>query len=169
VDPYYLTYKAELVGYHPDVILSCRQINDGMGRYIAEQTVRQMIDAGSVIKGARVLVLGLTFKEDCADLRNSRVIDVIRELESYGIDVRVHDPVADKDEAKDEYGVELMTLENMGEVDAVVAAVAHRELVGASVSSIAAFSGGKAIPFIDVKSAYDRNMLQQAGFRVWRL
>jgi len=169
VDPYYLTYKAEMAGYHPDVILSGRQINDGMGRYIAEQTVRQMIDAGGVVKGARVLVFGLTFKEDCADLRNSRVIDVIRELESYGIDVLVHDPVADASEAKREYGIELVALEKIGNVDAIVAAVAHRELVDADVKDLATFASRPAIPFMDVKSTFDRDALQQAGFRVWRL
>ncbi len=169
VDPYYLTYKAEMAGYHPDVILSGRQINDGMGRYIAEQTVRQMIDAGGVVKGARVLVLGLTFKEDCADLRNSRVIDVIRELESYGIDVLVHDPVADASEAKHEYGIELVTLEKISNVDAIVAAVAHRELVDTNVEYFADFADRRAIPFMDVKSTFDRNALRQAGFRVWRL
>ncbi|MDX8391167.1 MAG: nucleotide sugar dehydrogenase [Mariprofundaceae bacterium] len=169
VDPYYLTYKAELTGYHPDVILSGREINDGMGRYIAEQTVRQMIDNGAVVKGAHVLVLGLTFKEDCADLRNSRVIDVIRELEEYGVEVSVHDPVADAGEAINEYGVELVGPEGLAKVEAIVAAVAHREFTQGDVSRFAELSKQQGIPFMDVKSAFDRDVLQQAGFKVWRL
>jgi UDP-N-acetyl-D-glucosamine/UDP-N-acetyl-D-galactosamine dehydrogenase len=110
VDPYYLTHKAEMVGYHPQVILAGRRINDSMGKYIAEITVKKMIATGSVIKGARVNVLGLTFKEDCADLRNSKVIDIIRELQSYGIEVSVTDAYADPDEALHEYGVTLLKL-----------------------------------------------------------
>lgn len=108
VDPYYLTYKAQLLGYQPEVILAGRRINDGMGKFIAEQTVKKMIEAGDIIKGAKVLMLGLTFKENCEDLRNSRVIDVIQELESYGVEVLVHDPVAKREEAKKEYGVDLL-------------------------------------------------------------
>jgi len=169
VDPYYLTYKAELLGYHPDVILAGRRINDGMGKFIAEQTVKQLIESGDVVKGARVLVLGLTFKEDCADLRNSRVIDVIRELEDYGITVVVSDPVAEAAEAKKIYGVDLLRLDNAGHVDAIVAAVAHRAFVAEDASRLAAIADGRSIPFVDVKSAFDRASLQAAGFRVWRL
>ena len=99
VDPYYLTHKAETLGYHPQVILAGRRINDGMGKFIAEQTIKQMIAAGSAIKGAKVIVLGLTFKEDCADLRNSKVVDIIGELKSYGVEVFVHDPQAEAAEA----------------------------------------------------------------------
>jgi UDP-N-acetyl-D-galactosamine dehydrogenase len=109
VDPYYLTHKAEMLGYHPQVILAGRRINDGMGKYIAEQTVKQMIGGGGYIKGARVTVLGLTFKEDCTDLRNSKVVDIINELQSYGVDVAVHDPQADADEALQEYGITLVS------------------------------------------------------------
>jgi len=169
VDPYYLTYKAELAGYQPDVILSGRQINDGMGRYIAEQTVRQMIASDAVVKGARVLMLGLTFKENCGDLRNSRVIDVIRELESYGIEVLVHDPVAEPEEALEEYGVSLVGLDAVAPVDAIVAAVAHQEIVSADISRLTALAKSSGIPFMDVKSAFDRSVLSAAGFRVWRL
>src|SRR5690606_34610141 len=107
-DPYYLTHKAEMLGHHPQVILSGRRINDGMGQYVAEQTVKQMIAAGCAINGADVIVLGLTFKENCPDLRNSKVIDVIRELQSYGCRVHVHDPVATPEEAMHEYGVKLV-------------------------------------------------------------
>src|SRR4030095_16379453 len=107
VDPYYLTHRAEMVGYHPEVILAGRRINDGMGKFVAEQTVKHLVRNGWQVKHAPVVVLGLTFKEDCADLRNSRVIDVIRELQSYGADVIVHDPVAPAAEALHQYGVEL--------------------------------------------------------------
>jgi UDP-N-acetyl-D-galactosamine dehydrogenase len=108
VDPYYLTYKAQMLGYHPDVILAGRRINDSMGKYVAEQTIKQMIQAGSSIKGARVNVLGITFKEDVPDLRNSKVWDLIVELRAYGAEVSVHDPVAEAGEAMQEYGVELV-------------------------------------------------------------
>ena len=169
VDPYYLAYKAELSGYHPDVILAGREINDGMGRFIADRTVRQMIDCEVPVKGARVLVLGLTFKENCADLRNSRVVDVIRELEAYGIEVLVHDPVADAEDAKREYGIELVALEGLAGVEAIVAAVAHREIVQLDAPRLAALGGGRRLPFMDVKSAFERVALQEAGFEVWRL
>ena len=128
VDPYYLTYKADMLGYHPQVILAGRRINDGMGKYVAEQTVKQMIQSGLHVKGAAVNVLGLTFKENCPDLRNSRVIDVIRELESYGVTVHVHDPVASPADAAHEYGVTLVPWERLPAAEAIVAAVAHREL-----------------------------------------
>lgn len=107
MDPYYLTYKAETVGYHPQVVLAGRRINDGMGKYIAEQAIKQMIGHGGCIKGSKVAVLGLTFKEDCPDLRNSRVVDIISELRSYGVEVYVHDPIADPRDAHEEYGLEL--------------------------------------------------------------
>src|SRR4029079_6279772 len=126
VDPYYLTHKADMLGYHPQVILAGRRINDGMGKYIAEQTVKLMIQSGVHIKGAHVNVLGLTFKEDCPDIRNSRVIDVVRELESFGITVHVHDPMADAAETLHEYGVTLTAWDDLPRADAIVAAVAHR-------------------------------------------
>ncbi|MBL4774433.1 MAG: nucleotide sugar dehydrogenase [Mariprofundus sp.] len=168
VDPYYLTYKAEILGYHPDVILAGRQINDGMGKFIAEKTVKLMIAADRKIKDARVAVLGLTFKENCEDLRNSRVIDVIRELESYGINVLVFDPIANKKEAKREYGVDLVDLECLTALDAVVAAVAHDELIDLDVTLFATDDVLRT-PFIDIKSSYDRDKLENAGFSVWRL
>ncbi|MDP1611562.1 MAG: nucleotide sugar dehydrogenase [Sulfuritalea sp.] len=127
VDPYYLTHKAEMLGYHPQVILAGRRINDGMGKFIAEKTVKLMIQQGVSIKGAKVIVLGLTFKEDCPDLRNSKAIDVIRELQDFGCDVTVHDPIADPAEAKHEYGVSLCPWTSIpaNDADAVVIAVAH--------------------------------------------
>ena len=170
VDPYYLTYKAEMMGYQPDVILSGREINDGMGRFIAGKTIKQMIAADRKIKGACVLLLGLTFKENCEDLRNSRVIDVIRELESYGVEVVVHDPVANAANAKEIYDIELSDLKAVTKVDAVVAAVAHDALLERSPSAWASLLDiEKGTPFMDVKSAFDRNELATAGFNVWRL
>jgi UDP-N-acetyl-D-galactosamine dehydrogenase len=168
VDPYYLTHKAEMLGYHPQVILAGRRINDGMGKFIAEQTVKNMIATGSYIKGARVNVLGLTFKENCADLRNSKVADVINELKSYGIEVFVHDPWADPEEALHEYGVRLLGWDDMPRADAVVAAVSHQQLVALSVEDIQRklIKGGC---FIDVKAVFDQKALEQAGIRVWRV
>lgn len=168
VDPYYLTHKADMLGYHPQVILAGRRINDGMGKFIAEQTVKNMIAAGSYVKGARVIVLGLTFKENCADLRNSKVADVINELKSYGVEVFVHDPWADPEEAMHEYGVRLFAWEDLPRADAFVAAVSHQQLVAMSVEDIQRklIKGGC---FIDVKAAFDRQALEQSGIRVWRV
>ncbi len=168
VDPYYLTHKADMLGYHPQVILAGRRINDGMGKFIAEQTVKNMIAAGSYVKGARVNVLGLTFKENCADLRNSKVVDVIHELQTYGVEVFVHDPWADPDEAFHEYGVRLVAWEELPRADAIVAAVSHKELVQLSVEELQRklIKGGC---FIDVKAAFDQTALEAAGVRVWRV
>jgi len=168
VDPYYLTYKAGLLGYQPDVILAGRKINDGMGKFIAETTVKQLIIADRKIKFARVLLLGLTFKENCEDLRNSRVIDIIYELASYGVDVLVHDPLANHEQAKNKYGVDLVRLDDLNHLDAIVAAVSHDALLALNLPSLADKCKSKA-PFIDIKSAYSRDELERAGFRVWRL
>jgi UDP-N-acetyl-D-galactosamine dehydrogenase len=168
VDPYYLTHKAETIGYHPQVILAGRRINDGMGKYVAEQTVKQLINGGSPVKGADVIVLGLTFKENCPDLRNSRVIDVIRELESYGAKVSVHDPVADPREAVHEYGVELVPWERLPRAQAIVAAVAHREFAARPLEDYLAKLAPEGL-FVDVKCQMDRAALQSRGVRVWRL
>ena len=168
VDPYYLTHKAEMLGYHPQVILAGRRINDSMGKFIAEQTIKQMIAGGSPIKGAKVNVLGLTFKENCGDLRNSKVIDIIRELQSYGVEVFVTDAQAEAEEALHEYGVRLLPFAELPRADAVVAAVAHREYAALSQAELAALlvPGGA---FIDVKAAFDAAALQAAGYRPWRL
>jgi len=168
VDPYYLTYKAQLLGYQPEIILAGRRINDGMGKFIAEQTVKQMIAADRSIKGAKVLLLGLTFKENCEDLRNSKVIDVIQELEAYGIEVLVHDPIAKKEEAKSEYGVDLVRLNELDKVEAIVAAVSHDSLLKTSEAQWAKYVNEGA-PFMDVKSVFDSVKLTDAGFKVWRL
>jgi len=168
VDPYYLTYKAQLLGYHPEVILAGRRINDGMGKFIAEQTVKKMIASGRPVMGEKVLLLGLTFKEDCEDLRNSRVIDVIRELESYGVQVLVCDPVANREAAKKEYDVELIDMDAVDHVSAVVAAVSHAEF-GRLPSTMWKKMIQEGTPFMDVKSAFDKAELEHIGFKVWRL
>jgi UDP-N-acetyl-D-glucosamine/UDP-N-acetyl-D-galactosamine dehydrogenase len=168
VDPYYLTYKAEMMGYHPEVILAGRRINDNMGKFIAEQTVKQMIQHGHPVKGAKVNVLGLTFKEDVPDLRNSRVIDVINELASFGITVNVHDPIATTADAHEEYGVELIGWDKLPRAEALVVAVPHKPFLCLDAAAFAA----KLVPqgcFIDVKSRYDRKSLAEHGMNVWRL
>src|SRR5713101_8644300 len=129
VDPYYLTHRAELAGYHPEVILAGRRINDGMGPYVARKAVQQMIHAGRNIMGARVNVLGLTFKENCKDIRNSKVIDVVRELQEFGVQCHVHDPEADPDEALHEYGIRLRSWDELPAADALILAVAHKSFL----------------------------------------
>jgi UDP-N-acetyl-D-galactosamine dehydrogenase len=168
VDPYYLTHKADMLGYHPQVILAGRRINDGMGKYIAEQTVKQMIQGGVHVKGAHVNVLGLTFKEDCADLRNSRVIDVVRELASFGITVHVHDPVADADHAKHEYDIALLPWEELPRADAIVAAVPHRAFRNRPVDDFVSKLATNGL-FVDVKGHADAKALRARGIEVWRL
>ncbi|MDR2788658.1 MAG: nucleotide sugar dehydrogenase [Candidatus Accumulibacter sp.] len=168
VDPYYLTHKAEMLGYHPEVILAGRRINDGMGKFIAEQTIKNLVRNGWKVKDAPIIVLGLTFKEDCPDLRNSRVIDVIRELQSYGARVLVHEPVADADEAKREYGVDLTPWEELPKAMAIVAAVAHKAFRDRPVSDyVEKLQPGGVLT--DVKSLFDEAPLKQQGVAVWRL
>lgn len=168
VDPYYLTHKADMLGYHPQVILAGRRINDGMGKYIAEQTIKQMSQAGLPIKGSDVVVLGLTFKENCPDLRNSKVIDVIRELASYGVNVIVHDPIADAGEAMHEYGVTLTPWADLPRAQAVVAAVAHQAYKDYSVQQLLEKLQPGGI-FMDIKCQYDAAALESQGAKVWRL
>jgi UDP-N-acetyl-D-galactosamine dehydrogenase len=168
VDPYYLTHKAEMLGYHPQIILAGRRINDAMGKYIAEQTVKCMINAGQKVKGGNAIMLGLTFKENCPDLRNSKVIDVIHELQSYGLTVHVHDPVASPEEARREYGVELVGWDDLPRAGAIVAAVSHRALVERPVDQVLEklFEGGV---YTDVKCTADLQGLRARGVEVWRL
>ena len=168
VDPYYLTYKAEMLGYHPEVILAGRRINDSMGKFIAEQTVKQLIQTGSPIKGAKVNVLGITFKENVPDVRNSKVNELITELRAYGVEVFVHDPIADADEARAEYGIELLAWEALPQVDAIIVAVAHEALLAKPSTAYSQLvkAGGC---FIDVKSQFDAASLHATGLSVWRL
>jgi len=168
VDPYYLTHKADMLGYHPQVILAGRRINDGMGKYVADQTIKLMIQAGTLVQGASVNVLGLTFKENCPDLRNSRVIDVIREIESFGARVYIHDPVADPEEALHEYGLTLSAWNDLPRASAIVSAVAHRAFGQYSVDDLVT----KLMPggvYVDVKCQADFAALGARGVRVWRL
>jgi UDP-N-acetyl-D-galactosamine dehydrogenase len=168
VDPYYLTHKAEKIGYIPQVILAGRRINDGMGRFVAQRTIKEMIHAGHNILGSTVTVLGLTFKEDCPDLRNSKVIDIINELRDYGISVQVCDPLADSDEAIHEYGVTLTGISDLKPAAAIVAAVAHAQFLDWAPEDISKHMGSNPV-LIDVKGMYDQKSMESAGIRVWRL
>ena len=168
VDPYYLTHKAEMLGYHPQVILAGRHINDGMAKFVAEQTVKTMIRAGNSMRGARVNVLGLTFKENTPDLRNSQVAGIVEELKTYGVEVFVHDPLADGGEAQEEYGIQLTEWEALPVADAVILAVAHDAYVNQPLGMLVE----KVKPggcFIDVKSVVDPLELDRRGLTVWRL
>ena len=169
VDPYYLTHKAEMLGYHPQVILAGRRINDGMAAYVAQQTVKQIIREGGTVKGSKVIVLGLTFKENCPDLRNSKVADLVRELQDFGCEVSVHDPIAEPPEAIHEYGITLTPWEQLpNEADAIVAAVSHKEYLAMPLAELTAKLRRGGV-FTDVKSAYDQAAVKAAGFNLWRL
>ena len=168
VDPYYLTHKADKLGYHPQVILAGRRINDNMGKYIAEQTVKHLIREGSPVKDAHVIVLGLTFKENCPDLRNSRVIDVIHELQSYGVAVSVHDPVATAEDALSEYGVTLRSWNELPRAQAVVAAVAHDAFKERSLDELQEKLQPGGL-YVDVKCQANAKELRSRGLQVWRL
>jgi len=168
VDPYYLTHKAELMGYHPEVILAGRRINDSIGSHIARKAVQQMIHAGRNIKGARVNVLGLTFKEDVPDIRNSKVIDIIRELHEFGVETFVHDPHAGPDDALHEYGVRLTEWESLPAADALILAVPHRRYLELAQEAYLRKVVRQGC-LIDVKSVLDAASLRKEGLRVWRL
>lgn len=168
VDPYYLTHKAEMLGYHPQIILAGRRINDGMGKFVAEQTIKHIIKGGGQVKRARVNVLGLTFKENCADIRNTKVVDIIHELQSYGVEVYLHDPIAGVIEADHEYGVILLPWEELPKADAIILAVAHDEYIKMDLKRLLSkvIHGGS---FIDVKSKFNQQALEKEGLLVWRL
>lgn len=172
VDPYYLTFKAEELGYHPQVILAGRKINDDMGRYIAEQTVKHLIKANKTVKGAKVLVAGITFKENISDIRNSRVIDIINELKEYEAEVITCDPLADKEAVRHEYGIELTEYNHNIKVDAVVIAVAHnafkKELSADVIKNHIANNGTKGV-VIDVKGIFDKEISENPKLLYWRL
>lgn len=168
VDPYYLTYKAEQLGYRPEVIQAGRRINDSMGKFVVEQTVKQLILHDRPVKGAKVAIMGLTFKEDCPDLRNSRVIDLIEEFRAYGIEPMVHDPLACPDEAHEEYGVDLTPFEKLQNLDVMVLAVGHAEYRARSVDDWAAIlaPGGMVT---DVKAALPVEAFAAKNIPLWRL
>ncbi|MEA3195211.1 MAG: UDP-N-acetyl-D-glucosamine/UDP-N-acetyl-D-galactosamine dehydrogenase [Betaproteobacteria bacterium] len=168
VDPYYLTHKAELAGYHPEVILAGRRINDGMGAHIARKTIQQLIHAGRNIKGARINILGLTFKEDVPDLRNSKVMDVVNELKEFGVEIHIHDPAASAEEAMHEYGVRLEAWQDLPAADALILAVAHRSYRELAQEDLLKKVVRQGV-VIDIKSVLDAEALRQHGMRVWRL
>ncbi len=169
VDPYYLTYKAEMMGYHSQVILAGRRINDDMGKYVAENVVKNVIKAEKPVKNAKVAILGFTFKENCPDTRNSKVFDVVKELREYGIEPVIADPTADASEAKHLYGVDFTDIKNIGDMDAVVLAVAHTCFTEYKVSDMdKLFGKGKKV-LLDIKGILDRNEYEAAGYSYWRL
>ncbi len=169
VDPYYLTYKAEQMGYHSQVILAGRRINDDMGRYVAQNAVKRLIAADIPVKGARVAVLGFTFKENCPDTRNTKVIDIVKELGEYGITPLICDPCADAQEARRLYGTQLCPLESVRGMDAVVVAVAHDEFKRLTPEEIDGFFGGGKKVLIDVKGIFPRKETAERGYLYWRL
>ena len=168
VDPYYLTHKAERLGYLPQVILAGRRINDSMGKFVAQRTIKEMIKAGRNVLGSTVTVLGLTFKADVSDLRNSKAVDIVRELEDYGVEVQVHDELADPAEAEREYGIGLKSWRELKPAAAVVVAVAHHAYRDLSPERLAGLFDGKPV-LMDVKDVFDANRLRKRGVRVWRL
>jgi len=171
VDPYYLTYKAEELGYAPQVILAGRAINDSMGKHVAENVVKGLIRCGKAVQGSRVLILGLTFKENVSDLRNSRVVDVIRELREYGVQVLAHDPLVDVEEAEAEFGLCPTALEDVGLVDGIVAAVSHKAFEGLTLARLAEFyrpDAGRGV-LADVRMRYARTEAEALGLYYWSL
>ncbi|BCS52421.1 nucleotide sugar dehydrogenase [Geobacter sp. SVR] len=168
VDPYYLTHKAEKIGYIPQVILAGRRINDGMGHFIAQRTVKEMIHAGHNVRGSTVTVLGLTFKENCPDLRNSKVVDIIAELRDYGVTVQVHDPLANQEEALHEYGLSLTPFRHLMPADALILAVAHQQYRELGVEDLKNLLKSAPV-LVDVKGIYDRRAVEDGGIRLWRL
>jgi UDP-N-acetyl-D-galactosamine dehydrogenase len=169
VDPYYLTYKAESIGYRPEVILSGRRINDNMGKYIAERTIKMLIAADKQVHNARVAILGLSFKENVPDLRNTRVIDIITELKGYGVEVLVHDPLAIPEEARHHCGVELVSMKDIHDVDAIILAVAHRAYQDMGLTRIAALCRKDCPILIDIKAVFEPHRARSLGIHYWRL
>lgn len=169
VDPYYLTHKAEEVGYHPQVILAGRRINDNMARYVARNTIKRMLQNGIDVPRAKVGVLGVTFKENCPDIRNSKVADLIKEFEAWGAQVVVADPWADAEEVKHEYGIELGQVNAEHPVDALVIAVGHNEFRSLSAAELKSYVRSNKPVLADVKGLFDRTTLAEQGFTVFRL
>ncbi len=172
VDPYYLTYKAEQEGYNSQIILSGRHINDDMGKYVAESLIKQMIVEDVPVKKARIGILGFTFKEDCPDTRNTKVIDIVRELEEYGVSPRIYDPIADIKEVKEEYGIELCKAEDMRDMDAIILAVSHKTFVGLDCRKLDDLYNSKSVHkkiLFDIKGVMDKKDFEKAGYVYWRL
>ncbi len=171
VDPYYLTYKAEQLGYHSQIILSGRRINDDMGKYVAESLVKNLIKADIPVKGARVIILGFTFKENCPDTRNTKVIDIVKELQEYGISPLITDPVADYAEAEREYGITFAKEDELKDADAVILAVSHKEYETLTMQQIDGFyaANGRQKVLSDIKGMLDKDAYEKAGYLYWRL
>ena len=169
VDPYYLTYKAEMRGYHSKIILAGRQVNDDMGKYVAENCVKKLIEADKTVKDANVAVLGFTFKENCPDTRNTKVIDIVKELREYGIQPVVADPEADAAEAKQLYDIEFVDMESIKDMDAVILAVAHNEFSSFSIKQMNEFFGEGIKVLLDIKGLLNRKEYESAGYIYWRL
>lgn len=169
VDPYYLTHKAEEVGYHPQVILAGRRINDNMARYVARNTIKLMLQNGIDVARSKVGVLGITFKENCPDIRNSKVADLIKELEFWGAQVVVYDPWADANEVKHEYGVELDVIDSKHQVDSLIVSVGHNEFRSLSAEELRSYVSAEKPVIADVKSLFDRKEMSNQGFTVFRL
>lgn len=172
VDPYYLTYKAEELGYHSQVILSGRRINDNMGKYVAENLVKNLIQADIRIRDAKVVLLGFTFKENCPDTRNTRVIDIVKELKEYGIVPAIADPVADVEEAKKEFQIEFTDLKEIHDMDAVILAVAHEVFLGLTEEKFTAMykkEKDKEKVMLDIKGILNKQEYEKAGYKYWRL
>ncbi len=171
VDPFYLTYKAEELGYHPQVILAGRRINDGMGKFVAEMTVKKLIQANKAVKGARILVMGLTFKENVPDIRNTKVVDILHELREYEVEALVCDPLVSQMQARREYGIELTDIDSIEPVDGVIWAVAHDRFRGISATrlkSICSNGNGQGV-VIDVKACLDPVKIESEGLIYWSL
>ncbi len=169
VDPYYLTYKAEMMGYHSQVILAGRRINDDMGKYVAENVVKNLISADKAVKNARVAILGFTFKENCPDTRNTRIVDIVNELKEYGITPVIADPEADASEAKHLYGIEFVDMNTIKDMDAVILAVAHDSFSTLSMADMDKFFGEGQKVLLDIKGLLDRKEYESAGYSYWRL
>lgn len=171
VDPYYFTYEAEKLGYHSQIILNGRIVNDSMGAYVADTVVKKMVEAGQAPRKSKIVILGLTFKEDCPDIRNSKVIDIVRKLNEYGIEPNIVDPWADDNEAYHEYGVHLTKADDIHDVDCIVTAVAHKQFKESGLQLLKSLFGviSKEKVLIDVKGIYDRTELERSGLNWWRL
>lgn len=169
VDPYYLTYKAEMLGYHSQIILAGRRINDDMGKYVAENCVKNLIVSDKAVKEARVAILGFTFKENCPDTRNTKVIDIVRELREYNIEPIISDPEADAVEAERLYGIKFADMKDISDMDAVILAVAHKKFMGFNITDVNRLYGTGKKVLLDIKGIFDRREYEKAGYCYWRL
>lgn len=169
VDPYYLTYKAETIGYHSQIILSGRKINDDMGKYVAENCVKKLIAAGKTVKGARVAIFGFSFKENCPDTRNTKIIDILQELKEYNVEPLIVDPQADAYETKKIYGIKLTDMKYIHDMDAIIIAVAHNEFIKMNIDIMDKFYGKDTKILIDIKGLFNRKEYELAGYSYWRL